>query len=71
MAIPGVIVKNHGPFTWGETPQKAVENSVVLEEVAKMAYHTNMLNQSMPQVPQYLLDKHYFRKHGPTATYGQ
>jgi len=71
MAIPGVLVKNHGPFTWGETPMKAVENSVVLEEVAQMAYHTQQLTPDILPVPQTLLDKHYFRKHGPTATYGQ
>jgi len=71
IAMPGVIVKNHGPFTWGTTPLSAVHNSVVLEEVAKMAYHTQMLSPDILPVPQGLLDRHYFRKHGPTATYGQ
>jgi len=71
MATPGVIVKNHGPFTWGETAKKAVENALVLEEVAKMAYHTLQLNPETPTLPQGLLDKHYLRKHGENAYYGQ
>ena len=70
-AMPGVIVKNHGPFTWGESPMKAVENAVVMEEVAKMAYHTKKLMSGTPQLPQALIDKHYFRKHGANAYYGQ
>jgi len=71
MATPGVVVKNHGPFTWGETPEKAVENALVLEEIAKMAYHTQKLNPKTPQLAKTLLDKHYFRKHGENAYYGQ
>lgn len=71
MAIPGILVKNHGPFAWGKTPSGAVYNAVVLEKVAEMAYKTITLNPSVPRVSQYLLDKHYFRKHGADAYYGQ
>lgn len=71
MAIPGIVVKNHGPFAWGKTPAGAVYNAVVLEKVAEMAYKTMTLNPRVPRVPQYLLDKHYFRKHGANAYYGQ
>ena len=71
IAMPGVLVKNHGPFTWGETPKDAVHNAVVLEEVAKMAFYTQQLTPDIPPVPQVLLDRHYYRKHGLTATYGQ
>ena len=70
-AIPAVLVKNHGVFTWGATPEKAVENSVTLEEVAKMALFTEQLNSDTPRIKQHLLDKHYFRKHGKNAYYGQ
>jgi L-ribulose-5-phosphate 4-epimerase len=68
---PAVLVKNHGPFTWGATPEEAVYNSAVLENVAQMAYHTRKLNVKTPAIPQALLDKHYKRKHGPDAYYGQ
>ncbi len=71
MAIPGIIVKNHGPFAWGKTPGGAVYNAVVLDKVAEMAYKTMTLNPRVARVPQYLLDKHYFRKHGANAYYGQ
>ena len=71
MAMPGIVVKNHGPFAWGKTPAGAVYNAVVLEKVAEMAYKTMTLNPRVPRVPQYLLDKHYFRKHGANAYYGQ
>lgn len=70
-AIPAMLVKNHGVFTWGNTPKKAVENAVTLEEVAKMALFTEILNPNTPQIKQPLLDKHYFRKHGKNAYYGQ
>ncbi len=70
-AVPAVLVASHGPFTWGGTPMKAVENSIVLEEVAKMALNTIMIERTTEEVPDYLLDKHYFRKHGPGAYYGQ
>ena len=70
-AIPAILVKNHGPFAWGATPEQAVENAVTLEEVAKMATLTEKLNAKTKRVDQYLLDKHYFRKHGKNAYYGQ
>ena len=70
-AIPAILVKNHGVFTWGGSPEKAVENAVTLEEVAKMAYLTESLNRNTERISQDLLDKHYFRKHGANATYGQ
>lgn len=71
MAIPGILVRNHGPFTWGTDAANAVYNSVVMETVAEMAYHTMQLNDEVERVPQHLLDKHYFRKHGKDAYYGQ
>ena len=69
--IPGVLVNNHGPFCWGEDALTAVHNAVVLEEVAKMAYHSLMLNPSLHPISGVLLDKHFFRKHGADAYYGQ
>ena len=71
LAVPGVLVFGHGPFTWGETTKKAVENSIVLDEIAEMAFRTENINQKIQPIPQYLLDKHYFRKHGINAYYGQ
>jgi L-ribulose-5-phosphate 4-epimerase len=70
-AMPGVLAAGHGPFTWGSTPKKAVENAVALEAVAQMASIAFALNPSLAPLPQYLLDKHYTRKHGPGAYYGQ
>ena len=70
-AVPAVLVKNHGPFTWGESCEKAVENAITLEEVAKMAINTRIINPKSNRVDQFLLDKHYFRKHGKNAYYGQ
>ena len=70
MAIPGIIAKNHGPFAWGKSPANAVYNAVVLEKVAEMAIATLALNPQAA-MPQYILDKHYMRKHGPNAYYGQ
>ncbi|TGD23181.1 L-ribulose-5-phosphate 4-epimerase [Companilactobacillus suantsaicola] len=70
-AVPGVLVRQHGPFTWGATPDKAVYNAKVLEVVAEMAYHALQLTRDNIEVPQYLLDKHYYRKHGKNAYYGQ
>ena len=70
-AVPAVLVRNHGPFTWGETPEKAVENAAVLEEVARMAFLTETLDPDVSRVDMALLDKHYFRKHGVNAYYGQ
>lgn len=70
MAVPGIVVKNHGPFTWGLDAAAAVYHAVVLEAVAEMDLKTLALNpQSSMQ--QYVLDKHYMRKHGPNAYYGQ
>lgn len=70
MAIPGIVVKNHGPFAWGNSPENAVYNAVVLEKVAEIAIKTLMLNPNA-EMKQYILDKHYMRKHGPNAYYGQ
>jgi L-ribulose-5-phosphate 4-epimerase len=69
--IPGVLVAGHGPFTWGKNAGEAVHNSVVLEEIARMALATKQLNPSIAPLPQYLLDKHFLRKHGSKAYYGQ
>lgn len=67
---PGALVRNHGPFSWGATPAEAVYNAKVLEEIAKIAYMTLQINPSA-SCGQSLQDKHFFRKHGPGATYGQ
>jgi L-ribulose-5-phosphate 4-epimerase len=69
-SMPGVLVKNHGPFTWGKDALEALHNAVVLEEVAKMAFRTEVLGHREP-LNQFLLDKHYKRKHGKDAYYGQ
>ena len=69
--IPAVLVHSHGPFTWGTDPDNAVHNAVVLEELAFMAWHNKMMNPSIPTMQQELLDKHYLRKHGANAYYGQ
>lgn len=71
MAVPAVLCKNHGPFAWGKDPHEAVHNAVVLEEVAKMAYRAETINARIQPAPQELQDKHYFRKHGANAYYGQ
>lgn len=70
-AMPGVLVSNHAPFCWGKDAHQAVHNAVVLEEVAKMALQTFQLNQAVQSMDQFLLDKHYLRKHGAGAYYGQ
>lgn len=70
-SVPAVIVRNHGPFSWGDTPQKAVENSITLEAVAEMAIKSKIINQNVQPIDDYLLDKHYFRKHGNKCYYGQ
>lgn len=70
LAVPGVLVRNHGPFTWGKDPEEAVYHSVVLEEIAEMAWKTLQLNPAAA-LPPYVLEKHYQRKHGPCAYYGQ
>lgn len=70
-AVPAVLCKNHGPFAWGKDAKEAVYNAVVLEEVAKMAYRTELINPEVKPAPQELQDKHYYRKHGANAYYGQ
>jgi L-ribulose-5-phosphate 4-epimerase len=70
-AVPAVLVRGHGPFTWGDSPMSAVVNSVVLEEVARIAHGTGALNPTAAPIPGYLLDRHFFRKHGKGAYYGQ
>ena len=70
-SVPAVLTACHGPFAWGDTPAKAVENIAVLEETAKMALCTLQLNPGITPVENYLLDKHYLRKHGANAYYGQ
>jgi L-ribulose-5-phosphate 4-epimerase len=70
-AVPAVLVHSHGPFTWGAHPMEAVHNAVVLEEVAFMNFHTSMLEPAIPPMQQELLDRHYLRKHGANAYYGQ
>ena len=69
--VPGVVVQNHGPFAWGTDPMNAVHNAVVMEEVAFMDYHALQLNPQAGRMQQELLDKHYLRKHGKNAYYGQ
>lgn len=70
-AVPGVVVYSHGPFAWGKDPMDAVHNAVVMEEVAFMDLHAMMLNPEIGPMQQALLDKHYLRKHGKNAYYGQ
>lgn len=70
-SIPAVLTQNHGPFCWGTPPQKAVETAVVLEEIAFMQYHALGLNPELPLIQKELLDRHFLRKHGKNATYGQ
>ena len=69
--MPAVLVRNHGPFCWGRDAAEAVHNAVVLEEVAMMAFHTEGLSPAAVTMPRELLDKHYLRKHGKDAYYGQ
>ncbi|MCR4851091.1 MAG: L-ribulose-5-phosphate 4-epimerase [Lachnospiraceae bacterium] len=71
LAVPAVLCKNHGPFAWGKDANEAVHNAVVLEEVAKMAYRAETINPRIQPAPQELQDKHYYRKHGANAYYGQ
>jgi L-ribulose-5-phosphate 4-epimerase len=68
--IPGVLVKNHGPFAWGKNPHDAVHNAVVMEQVAKMAFISRQVNPQLTMNP-WLIEKHFSRKHGPNAYYGQ
>lgn len=69
--MPGVLVHSHGPFTWGKDAMEAVHNSAVLDELAMMSWHNNVIDPTLPQMQQELLDKHYLRKHGPDSYYGQ
>lgn len=69
--VPGVICRNHGPFAWGKDPAQAVYHAAVLEEVAKMAIYTIAIDPEAPEAPKHVLDKHFLRKHGPNAYYGQ
>lgn len=71
MYVPGVLCTNHGPFTWGKDAAGAVYNAVVLEEVAKMAHYTEMIRPDVTPIPKPLMDKHFLRKHGANAYYGQ
>lgn len=70
-AVPGVLVAGHAPFTWGHSPDDAVKNSLVLERVAGMAIYSMVLNPKLKKLPKYILKKHYSRKHGKDAYYGQ
>lgn len=69
--VPSVLVNNHAPFNWGESPAEAVHNAVVLEQCAKMALFTKQINPTVPQINSNLLGKHFYRKHGENAYYGQ
>lgn len=69
--IPAINTRHHGPFIFGETVDKAIEHTIILEEVAEMALKTELLNPEIRRIHQYLLDKHYYRKHGELAYYGQ
>ncbi len=71
VAVPAVLCKNHGVFTWGKDAHEAVHNAVVCEEVAKMAFRCELINPDVKPAPQELMDKHYYRKHGANAYYGQ
>lgn len=71
IGMPGVLVASHAPFTWGKDANEAVQNAIVLEELARMAYHTEKLSTNIEPINQFLLDKHYLRKHGSEAYYGQ
>jgi L-ribulose-5-phosphate 4-epimerase len=71
MSVPAVLVHSHGPFCWGPDARRAVECAAVLEEVAMMAWHARTLNTTLPPIQKELLDRHYLRKHGKDAYYGQ
>lgn len=71
LEVPAILVAGHGPFAWGETPEEAVLHATILEEVAKMAWHSMLLSPGLPPIAQTLMDRHYRRKHGADATYGQ
>ena len=71
LTVPGILIANHGPFSWGKDPHQAVHNAVVLEEIARMAWISHQLNPQVERLPDYMLEKHYQRKHGKNAYYGQ
>ncbi len=71
LSMPGVLVPGHGPFVWGKDPSEAVCNAIILEEVARLAFLTLSLRPQCDKLPEYLLEKHFGRKHGPGAYYGQ
>lgn len=71
LSNPGILVRNHGPFAWGKTAAESVYHAVVLETVAEIALSTVLLREDCPRAPHHILDKHYFRKHGANAYYGQ
>jgi L-ribulose-5-phosphate 4-epimerase len=71
LAVPGVLVKGHAPFTWGKDPAEAAMHAVILEEIATMAFYSVTLNPKQPPLPDVVRDKHHLRKHGPKAYYGQ
>ena len=71
LSVPGVLVAGHAPFAWGKNAEDSVKNSLILESVAKMAYGTLALRPNADQLPDYVVEKHYLRKHGPDAYYGQ
>lgn len=70
-SMPGILCTNHGPFTWGKDAHEAVHNAVVLEELAKMSCYSELINPNIKPAPQVIADKHYLRKHGENAYYGQ
>ena len=71
LEVPGVLASFHGPFSWGSTPEKAAYHATVLEKLAELAFFTLQLSDSIPVFPQHMMDKHYLRKHGKNAYYGQ
>lgn len=71
LSMPAILMNGHGAFTWGETPDKAVENSVILDEVCHLALLTTLVKKRATFLPEYIMDKHYYRKHGKNAYYGQ
>lgn len=71
LEVPGILVKSHGPFTWGKDCFEAIHNAVVLETIAEMAFKTALINTNANDIPKYILNKHYTRKHGENAYYGQ
>ncbi len=71
LEYPGALLTHHGPFTWGKNASAAVENAIILENIAAMAQRTEALNPTVQPIPDYIIEKHYSRKHGPNAYYGQ